>query len=338
MLNSGLRDERCIYPKLTELLTDYAEKKLDLEETTKRFGVMGEEIDLFSVGTILYQCITSNLPELDITDKIRALNLASNRPSNNIYNNLGEFEKRIISDPFSYIIMRSLSLEEDIKFKTLREFKEALERQKEQLKNMEETIWEILGHPIIYEGESKCRRNEGREINCTDCHFTEFELKYLGKFIYSNRISTLKLNGSYLPLGALYANSLTFLSLRNTNLYAEDIYILAKFIYHNHTLRELNISKNKIGYRQERRQMESTTLLGVTDRQIITEESTLGVEHLALALERNTNLAALDLSENYISCSNAKYLYSVLRANTALLKLSFSTTGVLCIYIYIYIL
>ena len=268
---------------------------------------IGEEMDIFGVGAILYQCITGELPGINIPTDIDLLNLETNTPSNNFFINLPQFENIIISDQFCYIVMRALSTG-DIKFPTLKEFGDALQRQKEQLAKMG-IIKQILGHPILKEGEMLNNIDFIRDVDCVDTYFNEFELKYLGKFIYSPGIRSLRLNGCPLPLGGLFSNSLTVLELSNCNLFSEDIYILAKFLFHNYSLTHLNISKNKIGYRQEKRQIDSAILLGVTDRQVVTSENTLGFEHLALALAKNTRLHAIDFAENVISSQNAKYIY-----------------------------
>lgn len=46
-----------------------------------------------------------------------------------------------------------------------------------------------------------------------------------------------------MPLLALKANTLQELSLRNQNMYSEDLFILSQFLKHNQSITHINLSK-----------------------------------------------------------------------------------------------
>ncbi len=55
----------------------------------------------------------------------------------------------------------------------------------------------------------------------------EFSLKYLAKFIYEHNVEQISINGGAMRLLELKTNTLVELSLRNQNLYSEDLFILS---------------------------------------------------------------------------------------------------------------
>ena len=77
----------------------------------------------------------------------------------------------------------------------------------------------------------------------------EFSLKYLAKFIYEHNVESVSVNGGPMPLLPLKQNSLIELNLRDSNLYSEDLFILAQFLKHNQSVTHINLSKNFIGYK-----------------------------------------------------------------------------------------
>lgn len=77
----------------------------------------------------------------------------------------------------------------------------------------------------------------------------EFSLKYLAKFVTEHNVENLSVNGGPMPLLPIKQNTLIELSLREQNLYSEDLFILAQFLKGNQSVTHINLSKNYIGYK-----------------------------------------------------------------------------------------
>lgn len=71
----------------------------------------------------------------------------------------------------------------------------------------------------------------------------EFSLKYLAKFIFEHNVEYISVNGGNMPLLVLKNNSLVELSLRDQNLYSEDLFILSQFLKNNNSVTHINLSK-----------------------------------------------------------------------------------------------
>ena len=71
----------------------------------------------------------------------------------------------------------------------------------------------------------------------------EFSSKYLAKFIFEHNVEQVSINGGAMPLYGLKTNSLVELTLREQNLYSEDLFILSQFLKHNNSVTHINLSK-----------------------------------------------------------------------------------------------
>lgn len=115
-------------------------------------------------------------------------------------------------------------------------------------------------------------------------------------------------------------NQVVVLNLSNCNLYTEDIFILSIFLKNTTALKNLNLSRNFIGFKylEESKVIE----LKIQNKNKIKEISledlfydSLGIEHLSIALSKNPTLEHIDFSNNDIGSTNFKFLMNVFKVN-----------------------
>jgi len=129
-----------------------------------------------------------------------------------------------------------------------------------------------------------------------------------------------------MPVNALKTNTLIDLSLRNQNLYSEDIFILSQFLKHNNSLRKINLSKNYIGHRYVEETEVIEMKMKYQDKLKDFSFDTLfydslGIEHLTLALQQVSHLEVFDISENDIGPQSFSHLLPIFSSNTRIQSL-----------------
>ena len=76
----------------------------------------------------------------------------------------------------------------------------------------------------------------------------KFSLKYLAKFICEVDAEKVCINGGPMEIRPIQHNMLTDLDLRDSGLFSEDLFVLSKVLKDNTSLRNINLSKNMIGF------------------------------------------------------------------------------------------
>ena len=117
------------------------------------------------------------------------------------------------------------------------------------------------------------------------------------------------------------------LNLRDQGLYSEDLFIISQVLKDNSSLREINLSKNMIGftYVDERSMLE----IKLRNQDKLQEAAfdklfydSLGLEHFALAFKDTSHIRRLDLSENDIGSENFMILMPIFETNTGIEELN----------------
>lgn len=109
---------------------------------------------------------------------------------------------------------------------------------------------QIIGHPILPK-EDFGQKAIPKMINFKNSKMNEFSLKYLAKFVFEHKVEMLAINGSgnYMPLHDIKTDNIVILDLPENNLHSEDLFILSQYLKHNHSIKEINLSKNCIGFK-----------------------------------------------------------------------------------------
>ena len=155
----------------------------------------------------------------------------------------------------------------------------------------------VLKHPIL-PGEELETLDTDTVIDFRGMNMNKFSLKYLAKFICEFDIASICIHGSFerpMPIRAIQSNKLVSLNLRDTGLYSEDLFIISQVLKGNMSLREINLSKNKIGLTyindDKFNQLKQTHPSYERDMYC-----SLGIEHFTLALSMTTAIILLDIS------------------------------------------
>jgi hypothetical protein len=75
----------------------------------------------------------------------------------------------------------------------------------------------------------------------------EFSLKYLAKFVFEHKVQRLAINGVLMPLLEIKNDQMRELSLVDSGIHSEDLFILSQYLKHNTSIVKINLSKNRIG-------------------------------------------------------------------------------------------
>jgi hypothetical protein len=134
-------------------------------------------------------------------------------------------------------------------------------------------------------------------------------------------------------LSGLIHNQIVALNLRDCGLYSEDLFILSQSLKLNSSLREVNLSKNMIGYTFKsaekilhmKMKNKSSVEAGNFDSLFY---NTLGMEHFAIAFKNSDRLNYLDLSNNDLGTANFCLLLPVFKANNKITKLNLADTNI----------
>lgn len=226
------------------------------------------------------------------------------------------FEEYLISNDMIFIICKLLHSDPANRFKDINEVKEHFVRLKHDILETPLIMRQLLGHPVLpaesfYKNEDVYTSLNER-ISFKNNKLSEFGLKYLAKFVASQRVGELAINGGGMPLHQIKADNLILLNLSENMLFSEDLFILAQFLKQNTSISHINLSRNFIGLKagQER------------------EFKSLGLEHLAIALSQTSRILELDLSYNEIGAQNFNLLQRIFKVNTKLELLNLANIGI----------
>lgn len=123
------------------------------------------------------------------------------------------------------------------------------------------------------------------------------------------------------------------LNLRNQGLYSEDLFILAKVLSYNNSIKVINLSKNYIGYTfvEARKILEFKMKHQNKIKHGNFEQmfySSLGIQHFANSLSSSDRLKELDFSENDIGTENFELLLKIFESNTKITHLNLSDCNI----------
>lgn len=155
----------------------------------------------------------------------------------------------------------------------------------------------------------------------------KFSLKYLAKFICEVDAETVCINGGHMPIRPYKSNMLIDLNLRDQGLYSEDLFVLSQVLKDNTSLKNINLSKNMIGFTYvDERSMLEIKLRNQDKLQEATFDKlfydSLGLEHFTLAFKNTDRICLLDISENDIGNDNFMILMPIFEANTMIVDLN----------------
>jgi hypothetical protein len=143
------------------------------------------------------------------------------------------------------------------RFKNLEQVKNSLVDLRKSIFETPKLLRQVLSHPVLPEEELSMLDLSGAVI-FKGKEVSKFALKYFAKFICEYPIDSLSLNGGNMPIRSIQTNNLISLSLRDSQLFSEDLFLLSQVMKDNKSIEHIDLSKNLIGFTffQERKILE----------------------------------------------------------------------------------
>lgn len=88
------------------------------------------------------------------------------------------------------------------------------------------TLRQIVGHPLLPNEDFGQHLIPG-SIKFKNSKMNEFSLKYLAKFVFEHKVQRLAINGVLMPLLEIKNDQMLELSLVDSGLHSEDLFILS---------------------------------------------------------------------------------------------------------------
>ena len=157
---------------------------------------------------------------------------------------------RVLSNEMCMILVKLLHDNPKHRFRDLAELKLQLLQLRENIFETPQLLRMVLRHPIL-PGEKLETLDNDTVVDFRGMGMDKFSLKYLAKFICEFDIQSICINGSFdrpMPIRAIQHNQLISLNLKDTGLYSEDLFIISQVLKDNSSLKEMNLSKNMIGF------------------------------------------------------------------------------------------
>jgi len=129
-----------------------------------------------------------------------------------------------LSNDMCAILCKLLHQQAKHRYQSLADVRADLVRLRDNIHSTPAMLRLILGHPL---DGGAMKSTVPKLVEFKTHKLNEFSLKYLAKFICEHHVEQLAVNGGPMPLAAMKSNQLVELTLRDSGLYSEDLFVLA---------------------------------------------------------------------------------------------------------------